>query len=265
MMLSSNRRPARSRHALLLGALLGVLFIVLLAAEANVPEPLRSIAHFVSSPLLRFGSFVGIGGSDFIELLNSKRALVEENRTLKAQAEEARLRLVGYELLLEENRDLKERFNRDSTLTTTLATILSRPPNTPYDTFIIDIGENAGLVRGQLVVAATAVVIGTVREVYPTTALVALYSSPGEQVEVEIGANALAARAMGRGSGNFIVRLPRGTAVSVGDAVTFPHLSPLVFALVEQVYESPTDSFITILFKNPVNLSQLRWVEVVSP
>ena len=68
----------------------------------------------------------------------------------------------------------------------------------------------------------------------------------------------------GRGGGNFKVQIPRDTDVSVEDVVILPNISLQIFGVIEEVAAAPTDSFKILLFKNPVNITEITKVEVVS-
>jgi len=80
---------------------------------------------------------------------------------------------------------------------------------------------------------------------------------------VSIGPENIAAEAIGRGGGNFIVKLPRGVGVEKGDIITMPDISARIFAVVEEIESNPSDPFVTILFKNPVNFNEIKWVQVI--
>mgnify|MGYP001559035202 CR=1 FL=1 len=76
------------------------------------------------------------------------------------------------------------------------------------------------------------------------------------------GKTKVTALATGRGSGNFDARLPRELDVSINDTVTFPELNKQVLAVVEAIEVTPNDSFQRILFKSPINIAEIRFVEV---
>ena len=90
-----------------------------------------------------------------------------------------------------------------------------------------------------------------------------MYSSYGEKTLVLIGQNNVEKEAIGIGSGNFKVEMPREADVKEGDTIVIPSISPNIFGVVEKVQFKATDSFQNVLFKSPINILELKWVEVV--
>jgi cell shape-determining protein MreC len=112
------------------------------------------------------------------------------------------------------------------------------------------------------VLTSVKVPIGLVTEVDSVTSKVDLFSSPGEQYNVEIGSDHIAVTAAGRGAGTFGAVLPREANVAVGDIVIIPSIESLAFATVTDIITDPTRPYATILFQSPVNAFALHWVEV---
>lgn len=143
-----------------------------------------------------------------------------------------------------------------------LAAILSYPPRTPYDSLIVDMGEDHGLMPGDLVYADMDYLIGHVDAVYPSSSLIKLFSSPGEKVEVFVGSSSAPVIAEGRGSGNFYIKVPRNINVKEGDPIIVPSLHSLVLGSAERVESGEGDAYSYIYFKLPVNFNSLRYVEI---
>ena len=80
---------------------------------------------------------------------------------------------------------------------------------------------------------------------------------------VFVGDNNISVNAEGAGGGNFTANLPRDIGVNKGDIVTIPDMSANVFAIIEEIENNPTDPFVKILFKNPVNMNEIKWVWIV--
>ncbi len=130
---------------------------------------------------------------------------------------------------------------------------------------MIDAGSTNGVSIGNKVMANGNIFIGYVSEVYVNTSKVVLYSSPGEKINVLIGKDAIEKEADGLGGGNFSVEMPAGSNIAVGDSIVMPSISANIFGTVDQVQFKQSDSLETVLFKNPVNISELKWVEVIAP
>ncbi len=146
-----------------------------------------------------------------------------------------------------------------------LAAVLEKPFLSPYDTLIVDAGSADGIARGDKVLADDAsTYIGYISDVFDNQSKITLYSSPGEKVEVLIGTNSVLKEALGAGSGNFTVEMPREADVKEGDSIVIPSISPNVFGVVEKINFKEADSFQTVLFKNPINIAELKWVLVLA-
>ena len=98
---------------------------------------------------------------------------------------------------------------------------------------------------------------------HPWSSKVKLYSSSGNIVEVIIGEEAIRVDALGYGAGNFEIKLPRNSGVSIGDTVYLPNIFPRVLGMIEEIDDNPNDAFERVLFKSPINPFTLRFVEIV--
>ena len=163
--------------------------------------------------------------------------------------------------LYQENIELKARLGRDARVKRILGAVLLRPPATPYDTLVIDIGGDDGVAAGDAVSAGGTTVIGTVSQVYARAARVTLYSAPGQKYDALLrGTVPLAVE--GQGGGSLRAQIPAGTAVSLGDVAILPGIVGGRSAVVSRVEHADGESFITLYFSLPVNVSSLRFVEV---
>ncbi len=145
---------------------------------------------------------------------------------------------------------------------TILSVILSRPPHSPYDSLTIDIGEDKGLMHGDMVYAERHYLIGRVESVNPTTSIVKLFSTPGEKIDVLLGSSTIPVVAEGRGSGNFYIKVPRNIDVKEGDPITVPSFHSIVLGTAEKVDAGEGEAYTQIYFKLPVNINILKYVEI---
>ncbi len=205
-----------------------------------------------------------IFSSNLVEYFKSKETLINDKIALEQRLFLSGNMLAINETLTAENESLKDLLGRKNiNLNTTLASVLVKPPQIPYDLLIIDVGEDYGLKIGDKVIANANIYIGEVSEVYPHSAKIILYSTPGRKLSIVLGTNSVSAEAVGVGGGNFNIFLPREVEVKEGDIVVIPAINLNVFGIVEKVNFKETDSFQTVLFKSPVNISELRFVEVI--
>ncbi|MDD4803661.1 MAG: rod shape-determining protein MreC [Candidatus Pacebacteria bacterium] len=224
----------------------------------------RNILFGLGSPFWNFKRSIVNSILSDVQILKSKRGLIEENLLLKEQISRETNDKIVSDLIKKENEDLKGILNRASNENNyILATVLIKPFLSAYDTLIVDVGSNDSIEVGSQVLANGNSFIGYVSEVYKNTSKIILYSSYGEKIPVLIGQNNIEKEAFGIGSGNFKVEMPRESDVKEGDNIVVPSISPNVFGIVEKVEFKATDSFKKILFKSPVNISELKWVEIV--
>lgn len=164
--------------------------------------------------------------------------------------------------LLRENDELKNLLSRSQAGRPLLATILRRPPVSAYDILILDVGFPEKVQKGNRVYAIGNVPIGEIEEVIGSTSKVRIYSSAGQTFTVLIGSTSLETNATGKGGGYFEVTMPRDAKIKVGDQVLIPALSNAFVGTVEGVTSDPSEPFSKILFRQPVNIYEMRWVIV---
>ena len=244
-----------------------VIIAIIIIVRIFSPSAFTNSAQFVSMPFWKAKNSSVEGVVNSSQLLRSKRSLIFENDNLKAQIKSIEFELFELGLLRQENESLKELLGRETfdTSSAILGAVLARPNVSPYDTFVIDIGSSSGIKKGNDVFVKGDIFIGRISEVFSNTSTVTLFSSPGQITQITIGLQNISANAEGRGGGNFIVELPRGIDVEKGDIVTMPNIDTKLFAVVEEIEANPSDPFITILFKNPVNMNDVKWVQVIKP
>lgn len=204
---------------------------------------------------------IGMFGRAMI-LVSSKLSLIRENASLRddLRSHEADAYLI--EALREENEALKVSLGRSSSDRAILGVVLARPPVSAYDTLVLDLGSDDGVAVGQRVYVDGSVLIGDIIETTANSAKVSLFSSPGRETSILIGDEKSEAQAVGRGGGNFLVRLPADISVTLGDVVVMPQLRTNIFGMVEEIEVGATDSIQTIYFRAPFNMHELRYVEV---
>ncbi|MEX0917282.1 MAG: rod shape-determining protein MreC [Candidatus Paceibacterota bacterium] len=257
-------RPKKNNNKgkLLLLLLVGVLLLVAFY-NPPIPRALSSFTHSLGIPLWSAKNFIVEESALVIGALRPQEELMEENRDLKERVALLEFQNLTREALLNENRDLKRLLGRDdATRNRVLAIVLSRPPSTSFDTLIIDVGAEDGITEGASVFFTGELLLGEVEEVFETSSKVVLFSSSGVKTEVLLGEGQVEAVAEGRGSGNFLMLLPRDVPVKEGDVALMPHLENRFLGSVKEIHRNPTDSFQRILFRLPINPRAIRFVEV---
>ncbi len=203
----------------------------------------------------------GIENSSYV--VRTKASVFHENENLKKENADLKLSMIDYQVLKTENDQLKELFGRvEPKATFTIASILSRPNRSPYDTIFIDAGSDMGIAEGAPVYASATVPIGEVSRVYSDSSLVMLYSNPGQITEGILDGSNATVELTGRGGGNFEMSIPLELASEKGTAVVLPGIHAEIIALVDAIISSPTDPVKKVLLHSPVNIQGLKWVEV---
>ena len=227
---------------------------------------IRGVLFKIGAPLWALKNNANSFFVDNIGILTSKTNLLKENLLLKQQINLNQKNFSLFNLLNKENEDLKSILNRSrNNQKLLLSAVLVKPFLSPYDTLIIDVGSLDGVKFGDLVLVDGNTFIGRIFEVYDMTSKVLLYSSPGEKIKVLIGNNNIEKEAVGIGGGNFMVEVPKETGINEGDSIIIPSISTNIFGIVEKIEVKESDSLENVLFKSPVNIDEIKWVEISIP
>ncbi len=242
MMITSNRRQQKIP---LSTVFFTILLIVILALAALWRAEASALFYKVFEPVL------------------AMRNALSQTEVVKLKGDIAALeaRVADRDLLYEENLDLKARLGRNAQLQTILAGVLMRPPWVPYDTFIVDAGANEGVRVGDFVSAGGTTLIGTVSDVYDSTARVLLYSAPGASYQGLI-AEKSPISVEGQGGGSLRGQVPSNSEVRAGDRVVLTGIAGGFTSYVTHIEHAEGDSFQTVYMQVPVNLFSLLYVEI---
>lgn len=223
---------------------------------------LTQVVYKVSPLIWNIGSFGENTWSSFSLNFKEKKSLFVENEMLHADINLMQAQVLDRNLLSEKVIKLEEALGRTQSDNRVVAYVLAGPGLSPYDTLVIDVGEDNGIAVGNTVVYASAGAIGEVVEVSKSSSKVKLYSSPNEEHLVIIGKNQISTKAIGRGMGNFEAKVPQETAVSLGDSVTSLK-GGLLLGTVSFIEEKSSLPFSRVLFRLPFNITEIHSVEVI--
>lgn len=250
-------KQSKLKAALVVFVLL-VLFVLNLLFPRLYPSvflPLTSLFWRAESSTVGFFVYMG-------KIVQSKYGLEVENRKLRDEIAARDASMLALDDVKSENESLKNAMGRIGKASVVLGVILSRPPASPYDTLVLDIGTNDGVRVGDKVYAEGDALIGDISEVYANQSKATLYSTSGRETPVLVGTTTIAAEATGKGGGNFVIKLPASAKVVKGAVISMPHIRTHVFGVVDTIMVDSSDSLQTILFRSPVNVYQLKFVEV---
>lgn len=238
-----------------------VVFFILFYFRTSVFYGLSFASSTIFSPFLSLKNNTVAKFSEWQVYFNSKTSLTKELEDLQSKLSESEARMQNYDTVLDENENLKEIFNRKSEeLKLTLAVILGRANQSPYDTLIIDAGESEGSTVGARVFALGNIPIGRIDTAYADSSKVILFSNSQEITPVNIGGALF--DIVGRGGGNFELILPRDFVLEKGAEAVLPGIVPYVVAEVVSTISDPRDSFKKVLLTSPVNIGELKFVQI---
>ena len=245
--LNNNSKKNRGIYSVPFNVVVGLLIIVSLIYIV-FPRALPTLFSALVRPFWNVGQNVTMGTTPISELRSAYTELQANNAKNNA--------------LQKENDDLKNILGRSTLLHPLLATILKKPPFSAYDTFILDAGSDYNVKKGDRVYTLGDIPIGEIAEVIGNTSKVLLYSSSGQKFTVLMGTSKIEATAMGKGGGYFEASLPRDTKIVAGDTVLVPSLTNSFVGTVEAIASEPSEPFSKVLFRQPVNIYEQRWVLV---
>lgn len=212
-------------------------------------------------PLWKAGDFVDNAAVPLTSYFSSKSSLSSQNKELQTQIDAMVAKLADRDYLRDENLRLKNTFGRSISNKRIFAVVLSKPGQAPYDVLVIDVGKDQNVIVGQKVLFEN-VLIGEISEVLEHSSKVVLYSSSEHTFPVFVGEKGLEAQVVGRGGGNYEIKMPRNSGTAIGEIIYVPHIEPRILGTVEKIESGPKDAFELLLFKSPVNFNTLRFVEI---
>lgn len=235
---------------------------VILAFSGFLPVS-RKILNYIGSLIWDAKEITLYKTNDLDYLTKSKSSLSSENKNLLEENLDLKISMVDYQILKDENEKLKELLGviPDPSLFV-LASILVKPSHSPYDTLIIDVGEEEEILVGSKVYVNGNVPVGIVSEVFAKTSLVELYSNPNKITSGVIEGLNINVDLVGRGGSNFEMAIPFELVVPDETRITLPGIDSEVVAIVEEEIGEPTDPVKKVILHAPVNIQNHKWVEV---
>ncbi len=212
-----NRRPGFSRRAQLglfagyvvavAGLLAGLGLILSARLDPQGFAAIRGAAIDITAPLSEAGRSGVRGVGNIADGINAYLDAANQNRTLRAEMEAARVRLVEARALDFENRRLKRLLNlvRDAPATVAVARIISSTSTSPRRLAILHAGSNDGVRTGQPVRSPEGLV-GTVTATGRTAAQILLLTDSASAVPVRLARGGVPAIAAGKGDGRIELR-----------------------------------------------------------
>ncbi len=241
--------------------ILGVFFMFLLLTFF-FPGFFRSSAQMAMKPLWFLKEKTGNTFSFATNFISFKSSLIKENEILKDELGRLRLNKIDYDILFKENEELKAMLGMKKSEMRIVSNVLSKPPQSPYDTFVLGSGKNSGVQVGNKVYISDNIIIGEISDVSDDTSVARLFSTGGEKHEVILARTGESFVITGSGGENFTVEVPKDADIVWGDSLVHPGNSDYILATVYYVDISSQSSFKTINMRVPGGVNKIKRVFV---
>lgn len=225
-----------------------------------------SLGGFLSSiflPMFSVGDKMYTLVDDLPESMWSKERLSQEINILREKEKELNFNLMDMSALQFENRELKEALRIMPEQDFLSAFVIARPPQTSFDTLVINRGSSGGIKIGDLVLVSNSTMLGSVVEVNRYSSIVLLNSSPSVYFGANISRTGESIEVFGHGSGNLFSRIPIITDIEVGDIIVINRGDVFSLCIVKDIKEEETSGFKNIFMSLPVNISDIGIVFVL--
>ena len=240
--------------------ILGV--VIVYAVSTAAPKTTTGAAHGILRPVAVVTAWAGDALDGIASYFIGAARLERENEELRRKLSYAKARLLQQEVFQDENTAYRKMWNRATSSEGVLASVITRPPQSPYDRLVLDIGREHDIERGDQVVRAGAV-LGEIETVFARSAVARLYSTSGEEVTGYVTGSDITVDLRGAGNGSFRANAPRDVSIEQGDVVTTQDAHSLVLAEVVTVDARPNDPEQHLLLQSPINLTSVRFVRVI--
>lgn len=205
--------------------------------------PVFRSADFVATKShLFFSSF-----SDAAKLVIQNEKLLEENTALVNENQALRQAAADIEMLPDGG---------------ILASVVARPPESPYDTLILAMGSTAGVAIGQEAFGEGGVPVGVVSSVTADFSRVTLFSAPHTVIHGWVGQKRTLLTIFGAGAGAMNASLSHSADIMVGDTVFAPGPGMLPIGVVARVDGDPSSPVVTLRIKPNANLFSIARVRL---
>lgn len=257
-----NKRRSEQKRLVIVVAILGIL-ILLSVFSIEPPSSTKSVAYFLGRPVWALQRFVYREGKNAYAILHTKAALVRENQELREQVKELEWSILDFKRVRDDLLKYENMLGRSAAPEFVLGKVLAKPGTLPYDTFILDVGEEQGIIVGDTVVIGSDIAVGKILDVRASVSKAQFFSSVGVTTPVLVGERALAFDAHGYGGGDIVITVPRDLEITEGEPVFLPTDPRTFIGEIEVVNERPSDAMKLIGIRLPVNVFEISYVKIL--
>ncbi len=237
-----------------LGAL--VFALIMLALRFLAPDVFMASV----TPVIRLSQAITGGSRAFFSSFANATALSAKNENLMIQN-------VAFanenQALTQKIADLTALQGRSALPAESIvASVILRPPESPYDTFLVNTGSAVGVTLGMEAFGPGGVPLGLVTEVAEKSARVTLFSAPGMTTLGWVGTTKIPLTLIGRGAGVLDATVSRSAPITIGDIVYLPGPGALPVGSVVRIDGNPAAPSVVLRIQNALNLFSVMWVEL---
>lgn len=214
------------------------------------------------SPLWRTENIATAKLSSIGDFFRFRNSLLKENNMLKERVAQLELEVASSASVAGGENSIFSFFGRQPEPEGIVTTVLVSPPQSPYDTLVIDAGEDDGVIPGSSVFMPEGPILGVVSDVFSGSSKVRLYSAPGEKTRALLERHSIPITIEGAGGGNFRIIMPREVEVVAGDRILSADIFSHLLAVVGDIKMEPTDSFKEVLAKSPANIFGIHFLVI---
>lgn len=257
---SPENKRGRKRKFFLYAAVL--LLVIAFLFRLGFPSFVSSIFSSISRPFLSLKNTLGASGGNILGTFYSKETLLAENRDLNAKLQNLQGIEAEFTLVSDENAALRKSIGVASNKNDAVLSVILKPPASPYDTLILDGGQNDAIKKSDIISGGAGVVLGEITEVSGSSSKAEFFSSSGRTLLAELGTQNIPLTLSGIGGGNFESKLPKSITLNAGDPVYLPGMPQRLVGIVSGVVPVPNDSYDNVYIRVPVNIFELSFVTV---
>lgn len=252
----ATRNAIVSDQRLIIGGVFIAIACFFLLLRLVAPQLLSTL----TSPLSKGGTSMTAATGSFFSSFTDRAALVAERDTLQHHIDALTAR---EQALMEELADMRTLLgSREHARSEIPASVLQRPPVSPYDTFLVNAGTADGVTVNAQVSGPGGVPVGSVSQAEARTAYVTLFSSSGRETEGWAGEERTPVTLRGEGAGAFSATVPQGTNLAIGDMIIVPGFTSAPIGTVRAIHNDPSSPVFEISIRPFVNPFSMTWVAI---
>lgn len=237
-----------------------VIFLIITGFGFLFSNFTRSSLHYISLPLWLSRDVAIHSALSIADYFKFKSTLIARNQELEGEVLALKLKQVDYDLMLKENQDLKSELGRNADGERVITRVLSKPPLSPYDTVVVDVGTAEGIVLGNKAYMGENIVVGMVVNVTPRTSLVELFSNNDRKQEAVLSRTGTSFTLVGQGGGNMKLEVPKDTDIIWGDTFMYPTISSPIIGSVYYIDTNSQSSFKSVYVRVPFNVFSSKYL-----